>query len=368
MIVFLVATSVVGVLLILLAVYNASRDLKLLSEIDSLYSFASASIKTNELKREFMQAIENDTSTEYHIMVLEDNQTSKLHEAKIPYDFPIDIEELETSRQNEKGGYVLAGEITYTWAMVPDSNSDRYLIFIHTYSDHELSNLVTTYSKRLFVPGAFYIWLMVWVGLILKFLTEKLHSQNEELQHMALHDSLTGLPNRVLLQDRLQKLIQMCQRNNSTFAIALIDLNKFKQVNDELGHDQGDELLCHVTERIKTLLRASDTAARIGGDEFVLLLNNADKSSSLRMCERVKDSLLEPYRLRDEIVTIGLSIGVSIFPEHGTNPIELMRKADMSMYDIKFKGGGVQIYTDDYMTKSNRTTEIITNFSCSTHK
>lgn len=347
LIAFLAVTSIIGVWLIVLAVYNTSKDLEIIHEMDNLHRFAKASLAANNRVDALVQALTSQHTDDYQVLVMDNNSVNNLSDDNLHALFPLDVSSLEQSRIDERGGYVEARDRIYTWVDLPVTGSNKRLVLTHKFVGSSPSRLVSIYLKRLFVPAIFYIWLMTWVGLIIRFLTDKLIAQNKELEHMALYDSLTGLPNRVLLNDRLHKLIQDCQRNQRAFALAVIDLNKFKAVNDTLGHDQGDELLCQVADRISKLLRTSDTISRVGGDEFVLLLNDVNEQSCIRKCKRIQSEILKPYILREGEVSIGLSIGIAMFPDHADEPSTLMRIADMAMYSIKSNSGGIQLYASN---------------------
>ena len=167
----------------------------------------------------------------------------------------------------------------------------------------------------------------------------ELHIKEEYIRHIAFHDALTGLPNRVLLQDRLTHAIERARRDNTCLLVAFIDLDRFKEVNDTLGHDVGDLLLQEVAGRIKGRLRASDTAVRMGGDEFVILMEDVDAKEQ---CTILADDLItgisRPMQLRGHEVQVGASIGMALYPEDGTNLTELMKHADTAMYAAKSAG------------------------------
>lgn len=160
-----------------------------------------------------------------------------------------------------------------------------------------------------------------------------------KLQHMALVDELTGLPNRRLLSDRLSQSLKAAARDGGMLALLYIDLDGFKPVNDSLGHRIGDLLLKQVAERLQTRARASDTLARIGGDEFTLILSGIHLKADV---EKVAASLLEalasPFQIDGQGIRIGASIGISLFPDHGRNGDELLQQADFAMYAAKRSG------------------------------
>ena len=140
----------------------------------------------------------------------------------------------------------------------------------------------------------------------------------ERLAHLAYHDALTDLPNRVLLNDRLTQAMLVSQRSGEPIALMVIDLDHFKIVNDSLGHHAGDRMLQEVAARLRALVRESDTVARLGGDEFAVMLLNADAQLATAMGRKLLNRLNEPYVIQDRPFVVSASIGVATFPEHGT--------------------------------------------------
>jgi diguanylate cyclase (GGDEF)-like protein/PAS domain S-box-containing protein len=160
------------------------------------------------------------------------------------------------------------------------------------------------------------------------------------LQHIARHDPLTDLPNRALFHDRLQTSLRRAKRNQTLLSLLYIDLDKFKQINDTLGHPIGDLLLQEVAHRLKQCVRESDTVGRIGGDEFLVLLHDISLPENARMvAEKIRIALCRHYDLADHRVHVSPSIGVALYPEHGDDYQQLIRYADEAMYDAKKNGG-----------------------------
>lgn len=160
----------------------------------------------------------------------------------------------------------------------------------------------------------------------------------EKLRFEATHDALTDLPNRTLYMDRLQQALSHATRSGEVFAVALLDLNGFKALNDELGHDAGDAALRATAQRLKRCLRQTDTAARLGGDEFALLLHDATDVS--RVMKAVTESCGEPFRFEGrEGAPLSVSVGFACYPDDGQSAFELMRRADDAMYRAKRTGG-----------------------------
>lgn len=176
-------------------------------------------------------------------------------------------------------------------------------------------------------------------------ITEQSNLHNE-LEHQAGHDPLTNLPNRILLNDRLQIAIEDAHRNNKLFALFFLDLDRFKLVNDSLNHPAGDELLKIVSLRLSDILRKQDTLARIGGDEFVIIIPNLSKA---RQASVVADKILKvfelSFRVQGHELIIGASIGISIYPQDGKTADLLLCNADLAMYQAKEFGNQYRYYT-----------------------
>jgi diguanylate cyclase len=168
---------------------------------------------------------------------------------------------------------------------------------------------------------------------------EQLERANAQLEHAATHDSLTGLPNRVLLADRLAQATAQSERYSRGFALLVVDLDRFKAINDSLGHIAGDDMLKEVARRLNQLLRKADTLARLGGDEFVLVLNEiAGPRDAESVASKVLASLADPVVLSGLDVQISASIGISVFPEDGLDADTLLQHADAAMYHAKKNG------------------------------
>jgi diguanylate cyclase (GGDEF)-like protein len=168
-------------------------------------------------------------------------------------------------------------------------------------------------------------------------MVQALREKEESLRNAALHDHLTGLPNRVLLADRLRQAgLRAARQADHRFAVLLLDLDGFKAVNDSLGHAGGDQLLVEVARRLTGLLRESDTVARLGGDEFVVLLDGVTVPDGPQVvCQTIRASLTEPFHIDGRDVEVGVSIGVALSTDNASDPDHLLREADAAMYLVK---------------------------------
>jgi diguanylate cyclase (GGDEF)-like protein len=212
------------------------------------------------------------------------------------------------------------------------------------------------------------VGLAVFYGVLFRFIasasrrlqrqTEALQSSAERDRHRATHDSLTGLPNWVLLRDRLDQSLAVATRSAGEVALLLIDLDRFKEINDTLGHTYGDKLLRQVGPRLESVLRDGDTVARLGGDEFAVLLPSVDGETEARaVAERLSQALHSAFDVDGVVLDVEASIGIVLSPWHGTDTEELLRNADIAMYAAKeMKAGAVVFTPDEHVAAPSRLT------------
>jgi diguanylate cyclase (GGDEF)-like protein/PAS domain S-box-containing protein len=172
------------------------------------------------------------------------------------------------------------------------------------------------------------------------------YKTKEKINHMAYHDSLTGLPNRRLFNNKLNNVIKRSKQSITTFSVLFIDLDRFKNINDTYGHDMGDLFLIEVAKRLKSCLRNNDVIARLGGDEFTILLENATAEMAEEVADRIVKGLEKPFILESSEIFATPSIGISVYPSHGKNSSEILKKADAAMYQAKRDGGNIFKFHD----------------------
>ncbi len=174
---------------------------------------------------------------------------------------------------------------------------------------------------------------------------QELRHQAELNRHQALHDALTGLPNRSLFTDRIEQAVRAAQREGSHVAVLMMDLDRFKEINDTLGHHSGDLLLKELAKRVQAALRASDSVARLGGDEFgVLLPRYANRTALLKVVDRIRSSIEKPFVLDELPLSVEGSVGIALYPDHGEDVDLLLRRADVAMYVAKQWNSGYAFY------------------------
>jgi diguanylate cyclase (GGDEF)-like protein len=186
--------------------------------------------------------------------------------------------------------------------------------------------------------------LMLGTMLSLRILRQRKRTE-ERVNHLAFHDDLTALPNRLMLNQRLDQALSRHRRAGTKLAILFMDLDRFKVINDSLGHEVGDELLCQVADRLRAQSREGDTVARMGGDEFVVLIENHDNLMDISTCaQRLVEQLSAPYPLGRKDCHVTLSIGISVFPADGSDSQALLKAADVAMYRAKETGRNNYLY------------------------
>lgn len=170
----------------------------------------------------------------------------------------------------------------------------------------------------------------------------------ERIQYLAYYDPLTDLPNRALFTDRLEQAVLLGHRDKHCFALMLMDLDRFKIINDTLGHHAGDRALQQVAARLKKCLRESDTVARMGGDEFsVLLPTTSHEDGAVVVAHKILEAIAKSFQIEDRRFQIGISLGIALFPEHGDEVDALMRAADIAMYEAKRPRNDFRVYHPD---------------------
>lgn len=210
-------------------------------------------------------------------------------------------------------------------------------------------------TVRGLIPVVFVIGLLIVAGLatITRGYRRLLDAERASALHDSLHDALTGLPNRTLMGDRFDQLLEAGARSGATSGLLLMDLDRFKEVNDTFGHHYGDELLRQIGPRLRTRLRRSDTVARLGGDEFAILLPNVDSLAAATMvAEALHDALEAPFHVEGVDLDVEASIGVVVSGKHGEDAVTLLQHADTAMYVAKARDLGVFAYEPDIDTHS----------------
>jgi len=206
-------------------------------------------------------------------------------------------------------------------------------------SNGALDELTKGYQRHFFLLVMVLFVVVVAASWLLASTLVRRKLYQQQMYGMAHFDGLTGLPNRVLLNDRLNQALLLAKRNESLCAILFLDLDGFKIINDSFGHAVGDELLVAVAKRLLACCRESDTVARVGGDEFVIVVNEIKETNDCKIiAEKILTDLCVPFKLQDNEVNIGVSIGIATYPVNGSDAELLLKNADHAMYAVKSRG------------------------------
>lgn len=234
---------------------------------------------------------------------------------------------------------------TFTRALAATKEGLRGALCIPVRLDRKVQAVIELFSRDVRPPDAEMLTMMETLSVqVAQFIRRR--QAEEALEHAAYHDPLTNLANRSLFKGRMDRTIISAWPDNLVFAILLMDLDRFKEINDAYGHQCGDAVLQRTATRIRHALRDSDTVARLGGDEFAVLLPGTDEQGARVVAAKLVDALTEPIAVSNVTLQIGTSIGIALYPEHGENTDTLLHHADVAMYFAKSGGSGNCVYRE----------------------
>lgn len=250
-----------------------------------------------------------------------------------------------------------------------DNEPEEHLVFsgyiLKNYENRVIGNFIFLDEMGYYMNTIYYLrWIsiittillvviivMLMYKLIYKY-TAELRAQKNILDYQAHHDALTGLPNRVLFNDRLEQAVEKAKRQENEFALFFIDLDRFKQINDSLGHEFGDKVLKVISKKLQSVVRRDDSISRLGGDEFTILVEDLKREIDVStLARKILSTLSEPIIIDDHTLYVTTSIGISIFPNDDTDPSNLLKYADAAMYKAKEEGRNNFQYYSQEMTE-----------------
>lgn len=247
-----------------------------------------------------------------------------------------------------RSGDMKVGKRTFVWDTSHIGHTGYQLTVIHHASSLELRAL----SKQLIVPlviaALIILWVAGWSTQYIATLLQKLNDQKDKLRYQAMHDSLTGLPNRALMLERLLATMREVDQSNAELALLFIDLNRFKEINDSLGHHYGDLLLVALSQRLQQLLRRSDMIARLGGDEFAVILGHVSEAEACSIASKINSTIGQEIDIEGHVLAVNASIGIALYPVHTPDANALLRYADHAMYAAKRAGHDYVVYDPDH--------------------
>lgn len=251
-------------------------------------------------------------------------------------------------KQESSSGFMDNNDIPIFWVYQKDLESGLSLLLI--YETHAIEMALNYVSSRLSITAFLTFWLVIWAALIISaIISKQVDDNNLKLAYIASHDNLTHLPNRIYLRQRMEKFfskIKMEAENKPAYTAALlmIDLDKFKDVNDTMGHSAGDQLLVAIAKRLAELINEDDVLVRYGGDEFIIWLEDSNNKSAMVLAENIITACRTPILIHGSQFEIGASIGIVNYPSDGKTIDELIKHADSAMYKAKRLRLGFQQY------------------------
>ena len=273
---------------------------------------------------------------------------------------------LELETQTNNSGIYQIDDQSYIWARSALSDNKHTLLLIYK-SPKQLEKDFSRLATRLIVVASVILWIAVWVALIMAtIVTRRIKEQQNQIEYQASHDVVTGLQNRSFLANMLDKTIT--QHPASSLSVILIGIDRFSEINDTLGHDFGDLLLKEFSVRLQQEFWENDTIARFGGDQFALLIPLSDASHWAIVTNKIEKILQEPFMIQDIHIITDVSVGVSIYPEHGQTAAQLLKSAEVAMYEAKNSGAFYELYQPDKDPNSVDRLQIISDLSYAIEK
>lgn len=260
----------------------------------------------------------------------------------------------KTKDARETSGSFQFKDQEYFWFRSPIEGSPYSAVMLQL-NTASSAGLMKTLGSRLLSISLLVFWIAVWVALLLSTLVSKrLAQQQKRMVHIASHDRLTGLPNRHQTHELLNQAIKNASEKNESVACIMVDLNRFKEINDALGHELGDRLLQLVAERLRNTVWENDTVTRIGGDEFAIILNMTNEDHINTVVNKIVDLSDEPLMLDHSPLSIETTLGVATYPRDGGDTDTLIRKAEVAMYSARKTGMPFDYYRAEYDPKSRQ--------------
>ena len=246
-------------------------------------------------------------------------------------------------QENRNEGELTHDQNTYVWVSTPLQNHPFTIIHAQLSPGNDLAIFLDAVDTPLALSLVILMWIGVWMSFSISSLISKLSEQKQVLQHKTLHDDLTQLPNRASLITSLEQCIDHRHEKHS-IAVFAIDLNHFKEINESLGHQCGDELLCQIGSRLNNILNNAQCIARLGGDEFAVVFDNVKSSSANSLADKITHALEPAFEVQDQSLYISGTLGLALYPEHADDPRLMVQRAEMAMYKAKASHKHLGIY------------------------
>ena len=344
------------------AIETLAKFNSLVSKLESK-GYQTLIIVDKRYKRQLTDSLSNIFVKDYYIVNPQNNDTllDILKQHSMGY-----FLDIQTYKVDKKSGYLF----TVFKEDGLDSRPMAYFVIAKPLSEIDMSEVYQTKTKIIETLILISLFLLIFLYIIYsvnykKFIqqqnelleetveekTQELQKQSKKMKYLAHHDALTALPNKNLFLDRLKQSIKHAKRQHQSLAVLFLDLDRFKEINDTYGHDVGDELLKGIAQRLQTCVREDDTVARIGGDEFTIILPNTNQVSVVKVVEKIFDDMKQPFIITGVDIHATFSVGISVYKQDGETPDILLRNADTAMYKAKDNGKNSYQFYNQQMTE-----------------
>ena len=349
-----ITASVVGTTLFGYIIYHSVKSRNLENDLQHLNAFAIEmgdllqGIKSPDAIRKSIQEYQSGLG---HYVILTDSDGARIYNGSAPG--ALDDEVLRSLLNREAFyGELATDDKSFIWAKTDLTVHGAKLLLVNERNQDQFSDFIASLGIPLLVGGLILLWASMWAAFIIASLFKRVDQQRLELEYQTLHDPLTGLANRTYLIEQIELITTTKLGEDEALALIVIDINRFKEINDTLGHYIGDSLLCEIANRLKNILRDSDTPIRLVSDEFAVLITGKQNDIVASVTNRILDAINQGFKVNGHELYLGGSLGVAFYPEHALDAITLLQHAELAMYAAKRTGTSYTIYDSTHNTNS----------------
>lgn len=345
-----VTTSLVVVMVFAAIAYTSAKDYARFSELKHVHESNEQLINKVGVELPTLEQIERiipeNTADKSFYFIIDSNSAEVVSTHKINSQIDIArvlIRETDATKGKSKGLTTVKGN-NYFWAANPIPNT--HYILLNTFKDLEggVGDFLEYIGNALLITIVVALWFSLWASTILANLFQRLANQKNEIEHQSRHDPLTSLPNRKTIAEIIDTSILNNNDETENLLLCLIDISGLKDVNDTLGHDYGDRLLIHVSERLKEALRTSDRVGRFGGDKFAAVLTHSKNTAVEELCNRLLSTFDRSFQVEGHDLYLGAALGIASYPEHAEDSQTLIQKSEIALHTAKDSSKDFYIY------------------------
>lgn len=346
LVIIFVTLALTGFVLFGAVAYTGSRDLGERNEIAILHEMNDVLEAMSYLREDSLEVLRQQLLNYFPAKVGDDrvHQFSVLDPADPANDVEAQVAQ-ELGSGTRRDGVLVINDRHYVWAAKPVTGTGHWLLSVRRSSASDVPGYVSTIAVPLAIAMLIVVWIALWLALILGSLFRKVNEQKDILHHQARHDPVTDLPNHHALMELLDEVMQA--DTPRSIALCVLDLNRFKEINDSLGRSCGDALLRQVGQRLTTVLRMADRVARVGGDEFAVLVYDVQAGHIDAIADKLIQAMHIPFEVSGQNIYISVTMGMAMYPGDADDPQTLAQRAEIAMYHAKQAGRDHCVFSAD---------------------